>query len=115
MHFYAEHYATTREEALKYDTWSYYGFWNIFIYNVGYHREHHDNCAVAGIYLPRFKELWGKKYNTHGEEVHEGYVALLFNLLFMRWNLYRRCHREFQGSNDFTMVPDYLFKKEKAQ
>lgn len=95
MHFYAEHHGVIKEEGLKYDTWSYYGLCNIFIYNVGYHREHHDHPGVAGIYLPRFKKIMGEKYNSTGEEVYESYVALLFKLMFMKWDLHRRVHREF--------------------
>mmetsp|Transcript_8349 Transcript_8349/g.14326 ORF Transcript_8349/g.14326 Transcript_8349/m.14326 type:complete len:327 (+) Transcript_8349:87-1067(+) len=99
MHFYAEHSGLdpkaigeakggSQAQPLPVDTWSYYGFWNLFIYNVGYHKEHHDNMAVAGYYLPAFREKNRDKYGD-SEAVYPSYTKILFDLFFKRVDLYR--------------------------
>lgn len=46
-HFIAEHYTFADTIRPEQDTNSYYGFWNFFIFNAGYHTEHHDFPMVA--------------------------------------------------------------------
>mmetsp|Transcript_14841 Transcript_14841/g.19577 ORF Transcript_14841/g.19577 Transcript_14841/m.19577 type:complete len:318 (-) Transcript_14841:478-1431(-) len=94
MHFYAEHSGldpkaiNEAKQDPAIDTWSYYGFWNYFIFNVGYHKEHHDNMQVAGYYLPEFKEKNKDKYDTE-DAVYKSYNKILFDLFFKRIDLYR--------------------------
>lgn len=63
-HFIAEHYVFDAPEASKQpndvpipETYSYYGFLNIFTYNVGYHNEHHDFPAVPWSRLPSLHKI----------------------------------------------------------
>ncbi|KIY64404.1 dihydroceramide delta(4)-desaturase [Cylindrobasidium torrendii FP15055 ss-10] len=60
-HFIAEHYLW---DGLPQETYSYYGWLNIFAYNVGYHNEHHDFPSVAWTRLPELKQLAPEFYDT---------------------------------------------------
>ncbi|GHP10052.1 hypothetical protein PPROV_000878500 [Pycnococcus provasolii] len=60
-HFLAEHYVLPEAPA---ETYSYYGWLNIFSYNVGYHNEHHDFPQVAWTSLPKLKALVPEVYDT---------------------------------------------------
>ena len=93
MHFYLEHYSPDKKEIEvdAIDTWSYYGNWNWLIYNVGYHKEHHDDTKVAGYYLPKFRSDNQEKYKD-GVATHDSYVKVMFGLLTKRIDLYRHLY-----------------------
>jgi len=60
-HFIAEHYVW---DDLQQETYSYYGWLNIFAYNVGYHNEHHDFPSVPWTRLPALRALAPEFYDT---------------------------------------------------
>ena len=70
-HFYGEHdiWSTTQQ------THSYYGALNALTLNVGYHNEHHDFPAVAGVRLPALREIAIEHYGAL--EAHHS-VASIF-------------------------------------
>jgi sphingolipid delta-4 desaturase len=68
-HFIAEHYLMMDVESgsvqsLAQETTSYYGWLNIFCYNVGYHNEHHDFPSVPWTNLPALRALAPEFYDT---------------------------------------------------
>ncbi|THH18648.1 hypothetical protein EW146_g2364 [Bondarzewia mesenterica] len=60
-HFIAEHYVW---DGLEQETYSYYGWLNIFAYNVGYHNEHHDFPSIPWTRLPTLRALAPEVYDT---------------------------------------------------
>ncbi|KAA1475085.1 hypothetical protein DENSPDRAFT_841814 [Dentipellis sp. KUC8613] len=60
-HFIAEHYLW---DGLEQETYSYYGWLNIFAYNVGYHNEHHDFPSVPWTRLPALRALAPEHYDN---------------------------------------------------
>lgn len=59
-HFIAEHYVFLGDI----ETYSYYGWLNIFSYNVGYHNEHHDFPYVAWDKLPQVRAIASDFYDN---------------------------------------------------
>ncbi|VDC05120.1 unnamed protein product [Peniophora sp. CBMAI 1063] len=60
-HFIAEHYVW---DGLQQETYSYYGWLNVFAYNVGYHNEHHDFPSIPWTRLPALRKLAPEFYDT---------------------------------------------------
>ena len=67
-HFIAEHYILhtpeKRSPDIQYpETFSYYGWLNVFVYNAGYHSEHHDFPYIAWSRLPELREIAKEFYD----------------------------------------------------
>jgi sphingolipid delta-4 desaturase len=81
VHFIAEHYCITEElsyinDATKaQDTFSYYGPLNPFMYNGGYHIEHHDFPKIPYRNLPVLKKIASEYYDTL--QYHTSYFKVL--------------------------------------
>jgi len=75
-HFIAEHYEFTKGQ----ETYSYYGFWNFFNFNVGYHNEHHDFPKVPWTKLPVLKKMAPEYYDTLPH--YTSYVAVMWRYVF---------------------------------
>ena len=75
-HFVAEHFIYKEGQ----ETYSYYGWWNKLIFNVGYHNEHHDFPTIPGSKLPKLKKIAGKHYNNLYS--HESYSKIIWRFLF---------------------------------
>mmetsp|Transcript_9911 Transcript_9911/g.19529 ORF Transcript_9911/g.19529 Transcript_9911/m.19529 type:complete len:148 (+) Transcript_9911:689-1132(+) len=59
-HFLAEHMVFYDD----YETYSYYGWLNIFCWNVGYHNEHHDFPGVPWSKLPQLRIIAPEFYDN---------------------------------------------------
>ncbi|MEQ9466228.1 MAG: fatty acid desaturase [Ekhidna sp.] len=75
-HFVAEHFIYKEGQ----ETYSYYGWWNKLIWNVGYHNEHHDFPTIPGSKLPELKKIAGKHYDNLYS--HQSYAKVIWRFLF---------------------------------
>ena len=75
-HFVAEHFVYKEGQ----ETYSYYGWWNKLIFNVGYHNEHHDFPTIPGSKLPKLKKVAGKHYDDL--YAHKSYSKVIWQFLF---------------------------------
>lgn len=111
-HFVAEHYMFDR----GYETYSYYGPWNILTWNIGYHMEHHDFPYIACTKLPEVKRIASEFYDDLPQ--HKSWFGVWREFIFNPCcGPYSRVKREYndvygekRGENPFlgkdnTMKP----------
>jgi sphingolipid delta-4 desaturase len=85
-HFIAEHYVF--DPPNKYDphgtpfpeTYSYYGPLNIFVYNAGYHNEHHDFPYIPWTRLKKVREIAHEFYEPL--PYHTSWVKVIWDFIF---------------------------------
>jgi len=75
-HFFSEHYMFTKNMA----TMSYYGPLNFFLFNVGYHNEHHDFPNVPYTSLPEIKRIAPEFYDDLPN--HPSWLRVLWDFVF---------------------------------
>jgi len=75
-HFFAEHY--TFDEGAE--TYSYYGAYNILMFNLGYHNEHHDFPNIPGSRLPLVTKIAPEFYGEN-VPVHKSYMMVFYKFI----------------------------------
>lgn len=78
-HFLSEHYIAVPGSETHSETFSYYGFWNLFSFNVGYHIEHHDFPYIAGSRLPQVRAI-AREYYDHIPQC-ESWIGLIWSFI----------------------------------
>jgi sphingolipid 4-desaturase/C4-monooxygenase len=92
-HFIAEHYIRLNHPTSTQETFSYYGPWNFFGWNVGLHNEHHDFPNVPWSRLPQLRKIAPEFYEPLIK--CESWPMTTFQFLFHSdVNLYNRVKRE---------------------
>mmetsp|Transcript_119134 Transcript_119134/g.273238 ORF Transcript_119134/g.273238 Transcript_119134/m.273238 type:complete len:333 (-) Transcript_119134:149-1147(-) len=87
-HFIAEHFEFIEGQ----ETYSYYGWMNYLIYNVGYHNEHHDFPMIPGRRLPQLKAMAPEYYDMPS---YSSYWKVLYHFIFVaEMNPFCRVKRE---------------------
>ncbi len=92
-HFIAEHYIFDDPAN---ETYSYYGFLNIFTYNVGYHNEHHDFPNIPWTKLPEVRRIAAEYYDKM-PQVKSWWgviVRFIFDDSVTPFNRLKRPHRD---------------------
>jgi sphingolipid delta-4 desaturase len=94
-HFIAEHYEFVKNQ----ETYSYYGPLNYLSFNVGYHNEHHDFPRVAGVNLPKIREIAPEFYENLKQ--HESWTKVIFNYIrFSNVGPFSRVKRKARDSKN---------------
>lgn len=75
-HFFSEHYLFTKGQA----TQSYYGIGNLFMYNLGYHVEHHDFPYIPFRKLPELKHMCAEFYDDL--PCHTSWIKVLWDFVW---------------------------------
>ncbi|KAL7754459.1 sphingolipid delta-4 desaturase [Sorochytrium milnesiophthora] len=103
-HFIAEHYIFVK----GYETYSYYGMWNVLAYNVGYHNEHHDFPLIPGSRLPEVRRI-AAEYYDHLPQVNS-WAGTIYNFITMphmsAWSRVKR-----RGNNKKVAAATGIIKK----
>lgn len=116
-HFIAEHYVmdTPQQPIPKHkatpfeaddtslpETYSYYGPLNIFVYNAGYHNEHHDFPYIPWTRLPELNRIAREFYDPLPS--HTSWFKVLFDFVLdsnvTLWNRVKR-HKEEIDADDY--------------
>ncbi len=88
IHVIAEHH----EFAKGVETYDYFGFWNFFNLNVGYHTEHHDFPTCPWYNLPAIRATAPEFYEYLPH--HTSYTKVLLKFIFDdKFNLFHRTLR----------------------
>ena len=77
-HFVAEHYVFKPGQ----ETYSYYGWLNKLVFNVGFHNEHHDFPNIPGSKLPKLKKIASKHYD--GLHSYTSWTGVIIKFLISR-------------------------------
>lgn len=96
------------------ETYSYYGPLNIFVYNAGYHSEHHDFPYIAWTNLPKLNAIAEEFYNPLPS--HSSWSKVLFDFVFdKRVSLYNRVKRakESVDTDDYEHPENDSVKKDE--
>jgi len=102
----AEHYSLQQPQ----ETYSYYGSFNSFMFNVGYHNEHHDFPTIPWHNLPKVKAMAPEFYDNLWH--HTSYWRLLREFLFTpSFTLHTRVVREPKGEMAYLMPAEAGGKK----
>ncbi|KAL9643806.1 hypothetical protein ABK040_013284 [Willaertia magna] len=75
-HFLSEHWVTHQGQ----ETYSYYGPANWFMFNVGYHNEHHDFPRIPAPKLPLLRKIAPEYYETLAYV--ESWTSVILNYIF---------------------------------
>jgi sphingolipid delta-4 desaturase len=76
LHFIAEHYEFVQGQ----ETYNYYGIWNFFNLNLGYHTEHHDFPWMPWSQLPKLRTIAPEFYDT--VPYHTSYLRVGLKYIF---------------------------------
>lgn len=96
-HFIAEHYLLDppkkkSPDVLYPETFSYYGWLNLFVYNAGYHNEHHDFPYIAWSRLPELHKIASEFYEPL--PYHTSWAGVIVEFIFNKkvslWNRVKR-------------------------
>lgn len=94
-HLLAEHVVFVEGQ----ETYSYYGPANTWMYNVGYHNEHHDFPQIPGSRLPQLRAIAPEFYDSLAH--HTSYTWVLWKFItddaLGPWRRVRRGQREGEG------------------
>lgn len=90
-HFLSEHFIFSREPDV---TFSYYGWLNIFVFNVGYHYEHHDFPNISGFKLKALHQLASPDYQN--KFCHRSWIQTLW---FFFKNTEMGAHKRIQSDS----------------
>ncbi|XP_032771280.1 sphingolipid delta(4)-desaturase DES1-like [Rattus rattus] len=74
-HFIADHFMFSKGQ----DTNSYYGPLNFFMFNGGYHNEHHDFPSIPGSCLPQVRRIAAEYYDALPH--HTSWVKVLYDFV----------------------------------
>lgn len=112
-HFIAEHYVleTKQQDVPQHlkgvsavappETFSYYGWLNIFVYNAGYHSEHHDFPYIPWTRLPVLNKMAHEFYDPL--PCHESWFYVIFDFVFDKrislWNRVKRVKEEVDSDD----------------
>ncbi|CAI4228260.1 unnamed protein product [Auanema sp. JU1783] len=108
-HFISEHYIFDPQQ----ETYSYYGWWNLCTFNVGYHMEHHDFPYIPGRNLPLVRKIAPEYYENLLQ--HKSWSKVLYDFVmkpdmgpYARIKRKPRVPQAFYGNNVLSEYTDAL-------